>query len=69
MMEHPERNHYIDMTDTFGPKLAALMSHTSQHPDPDGLPNRLRSWLGQNAAEAGFPEGRLAEPFTVIRLD
>jgi LmbE family N-acetylglucosaminyl deacetylase len=68
MMEHPETNHYVDITDTFDLKLAAVMSHTSQHPDPDGLPNRMRHWLGQNAAQAGFPEGRLAEPFTIIRL-
>jgi LmbE family N-acetylglucosaminyl deacetylase len=68
MMEHPETNHYVDMTDTFDLKLAALMSHTSQHPDPDRLPNMLRNLLSQNAAHAGLPEGRLAELFTVIRL-
>jgi len=69
MMEHPEVNHYVDMTDTFDLKIAALMSHASQHHDPEGLPNKIRDWFGQNAARAGFPEGHLAESFTVIRLD
>ena len=68
MTEHPETNHYVDITDTFDLKLAAVMSHASQHPDPDGLPTRMRGWFGQNAAKAGFPEGHLAESFTVIRL-
>jgi LmbE family N-acetylglucosaminyl deacetylase len=68
MMGHPERNHYVDITETFDQKIAALLSHASQHPDPDGLPNRLRDWFGQNAADAGFPDNHLAEPFTVIRL-
>jgi LmbE family N-acetylglucosaminyl deacetylase len=68
MMEHPEVNHYVDITDTFDVKIAALMSHTSQHPDPDGLRNRVHDWFAQRAAGAGLPEGRLAESFTVIRL-
>lgn len=69
MMEHPERNHYVDVTDTFDAKLAALMSHASQHPDPERMPDLMRGWLTANAVQAGFREGRLAEPFTVIRLD
>jgi LmbE family N-acetylglucosaminyl deacetylase len=68
LMEHPETNHYVDITDVFDRKLAALMSHASQHPDPDGLPAMIRDWMTQNAARAGFPAGHLAEPFTVIRL-
>ena len=68
MMEHPERNHYVDITDTFDQKIAALMSHTSQHRDPDTLPTHMRGWAGQNAKDAGFPAGRYAEAFTVIRL-
>ncbi|ADB30349.1 LmbE family protein [Kribbella flavida DSM 17836] len=68
MMEHPERNHYVDVTDTVDQKLAALMSHQSQHPDPDNLPTMIRQWLRENAAEAGLPANHYAEPFTVIRL-
>lgn len=69
MMEHPEQNYHVDITDTFDRKIAALMSHASQHPDPDGLPAMIKSWLGGNAATAGFPPGHLAEPFAVIRMN
>lgn len=69
MMEHPELNHYVDITATYDAKIAALMSHESQHPDPVGLPKMLHTWFQQNATAAGFPAGHYAEPFTVIRLD
>ncbi|MFC5264553.1 PIG-L deacetylase family protein [Kribbella qitaiheensis] len=68
MMEHPERNHYVDITEVYDAKLAALMSHASQHQNPDGLPTMIQGWMRENAATAGFPDGHLAEPFTVIRL-
>jgi LmbE family N-acetylglucosaminyl deacetylase len=56
-------NHYVDVTDVFDRKKAALQAHASQMvniPDLDGL---LRGWLGANAAAAGWPQGRLAEAF------
>jgi LmbE family N-acetylglucosaminyl deacetylase len=59
-------NHYVDITDTFERKLAALRSHASQISDPDALGERLRGWLGMAAAQAGLPEGRLAEGFQVL---
>ena len=68
MMDHPEINHYVDITDTFDQKLAALMSHTSQHRDPDGLRTGIRAHFAQVAADAGFPPNHYAEDFTVIRL-
>jgi LmbE family N-acetylglucosaminyl deacetylase len=68
MMEHPELNHYVDITDTYDTKIAAVMSHTSQHPDPEALPKMLHTWFQQNATNAGLPAGHYAEPFTVIRL-
>jgi len=68
MMEHPQVTHYVDITDVYDAKIAALMSHVSQHPDPEELPKRLRQWFSQNAATAGFGADRYAEPFTVIRL-
>ena len=68
MMEHPEKNHYVDVTDTVDAKLAALLCHESQHPDPAQLETTIRTWLTTNAQTAGLPETRLAEPFTVIRL-
>jgi LmbE family N-acetylglucosaminyl deacetylase len=58
---------YVDITDTFPRKLAALRSHVSQIADPDGLAEMLRGWLGRTAAQAGLPEGRLAEAFQVLQ--
>ncbi|MDX2967545.1 PIG-L deacetylase family protein [Kribbella solani] len=68
MMEHPESNHYVDITDTFDQKLAALRSHASQHRDPDGLAAGMRTYSGELAAAAGFPANHYAESFAVIRL-
>ncbi len=59
--------HYIDITETFGRKMAALRSHTSQISDPVGLEQFLRPWLSRTAQEAGLPEGHLAEGFQVIQ--
>ena len=59
-------NHYVDVTGTFERKLAALRAHVSQTAHMDDLEDRLRGWLGVNAAAAGFGEGRLAEGFRVV---
>ncbi len=63
---HPESNHVVDVTDTFDRKLAALLSHKSQHPEPDQLETRMRGWLGAAGERAGLPTGRLAEEFFVV---
>jgi LmbE family N-acetylglucosaminyl deacetylase len=68
MIAHPEPNHFVDITETIDQKLAAVLSHTSQHADPETLTTRLRTNFGQLATRAGFPEGHYAEAFTVIRL-
>lgn len=60
-------NHYVDITDTFPRKIAALRSHVSQISDPEALAERLRGWLGQSAVQGGLPEGRLAEAFQVLQ--
>ena len=57
----------IDITDTFERKLEALKCHVSQHPDPDGLDDRIRGWNTQNAELGGLPAGRLAESY--LRVD
>jgi hypothetical protein len=49
-------------------KVAALMCHKSQMPDPDGVAERVRDWARANAELAGFGEGRSAELFRVIRI-
>ena len=59
-------NHWVDVTNVFDRKVAALRAHVSQtehHPDLEGM---LRSWLSANAAQAGLPEGTLAEAFQVV---
>jgi LmbE family N-acetylglucosaminyl deacetylase len=59
-------NHYVDVTDTFPRKIAALRAHESQTAHLDDLPERLRTWLGRTAAQAGLADGRLAEGFQVL---
>lgn len=66
---HPTANHVVDVTETVDRKLAALLSHRSQHRDPEGLPDRVRGWLRAAAARAGLPGGRLAEEFFVVRTE
>jgi LmbE family N-acetylglucosaminyl deacetylase len=59
-------NHYVDVTDTFDRKVAALRAHESQTGHNENLAEFLRGWLGRNADQAGWPEGRLAEAFQVM---
>ena len=59
-------NHYVDVTATFERKKSALLEHTSQITDPDGLHDMLIGWLGGNAEAAGWENGRLAEAFWVM---
>lgn len=59
-------NRFVDVTDTFDRKVAALRRHVSQTGHMDDLEGMLRMWLGRNATAAELPEGRLAESFRVI---
>jgi LmbE family N-acetylglucosaminyl deacetylase len=59
-------DHYVDITDTFSRKVAALRAHFSQTGHMDGLEDFLRGWLTRAAAQGGLPEGRLAEAFQVL---
>jgi LmbE family N-acetylglucosaminyl deacetylase len=59
-------NRYVDVTDTFEQKLAALKAHVSQTAHMEDLEGMLRTWLKVNAATAGFGEDRLAEAFKVV---
>jgi LmbE family N-acetylglucosaminyl deacetylase len=62
----PTSNHYVDVTATFPRKIAALRAHESQTAHVDDLEDRLRLVLGRSAAEAGLPEGHLAERFHIL---
>ena len=67
LMATPEPNHWVDITDVFDRKLAALRAHASQTAHlGDGLEKMLREWNGANAAAAGFPLGHLAEAYQVL---
>jgi LmbE family N-acetylglucosaminyl deacetylase len=59
-------NRYIDVTDVFDRKVAALRAHESQTSHMEDLEGMLRRWLTMNATAAGLPEGRLAEAFRVL---
>jgi len=59
-------NRYIDVTDVWDRKMAALRAHASQHPRPEQLDPMMCGWNGGNAAAAGLPAGRLAEGFWVF---
>ncbi len=59
-------NHYVDVTDVFETKKAALLEHKSQIKSPEELDKLLRWWLASNATAAGWPEGKYAEAFWVM---
>jgi LmbE family N-acetylglucosaminyl deacetylase len=62
----PVADHYVDVTEMFDRKLAALRSHASQVSHMDDLEDMLRGWMSANARAAGLPEGRLAEGYHVV---
>ena len=64
----PQPNHFVDMTDTFARKVAALRAHESQTGHMTNLEEMLRGWLGRSAAMGGLAEGRLAEAFQVLQV-
>lgn len=65
----PQPNHFVDITDTFDKKIAALRAHVSQTAHNKELESMVRSW-GERVAEAnGLPAGRLAEMFKVVNTD
>ena len=63
LMGGPDPNVFIDVTQTFDRKVAALRRHVSQVGHRDDLEEMLRGWMTQTAAAAGLPEGHLAEGF------
>ena len=61
-------NRWVDVTDTFDRKLAALRAHESQTAHMEDLEGMLRTWGGAQAVAGGLPEGRLAESFRVVAV-
>jgi LmbE family N-acetylglucosaminyl deacetylase len=66
VMWHPQRNHYIDITETIETKIAAIKSHVSQTSHMEGLDERIREGAAAMAEEAGFAAGRFAEGYKVV---
>jgi LmbE family N-acetylglucosaminyl deacetylase len=62
----PAPNRYVDVTETFPRKVAALRAHESQTGHMTDLEDRLRTRLSDTAARGGLPPGRLAEAFQVL---
>jgi LmbE family N-acetylglucosaminyl deacetylase len=65
----PSPNRYVDVTDTFERKLAALRAHQSQTAHRDALERDLHERLAPNGQAAGLPAGRLAEAFQVVTIE
>ncbi len=68
LVAHPSATHAVDVTDVWEDKMAAILSHESQHPDPVELDRRLREGFTAQAADLGLAEGRLAEAYFVVRI-
>lgn len=56
----------IDVTEQVERKLRALMCHETQHQDPTGTADRVRTWMELTARQFGLAEGRMAEAFQVV---
>jgi len=66
IMGGPLVSHYVDVTETFPKKIAALRAHESQTGHMEQLEEFVGGWLRQAAARGGLPAGRLAEAFYIM---
>jgi LmbE family N-acetylglucosaminyl deacetylase len=62
----PDPDHFVDITDTFPRKLAALRAHVSQTSHLTGFDEMLHARTAMVARAGGLPDGRLAEGFSVF---
>ena len=62
-------DHWVDITDTFPKKMAALNAHVSQVAHNQELEQLIREWGERNAGVGGLPTGRLAEAFKIVNTD
>ncbi len=66
VMSHNAPDHFVDITDTFEKKMAALHAHVSQTAHNPEMENMVRAWAERNAQTNYLPEGRLAEVFRIV---
>jgi LmbE family N-acetylglucosaminyl deacetylase len=66
MQGHSQPDHFVDITDTFHFKIAALKEHASQTGHVENLEEMLREWGQRNAGIGGLPDGRIAEAFKIV---
>ena len=58
--------HSIDVTPAVDRKIAALMSHVSQHTNPQRTETIVREWMANTAKQFDLPDGAAAETFRVV---
>ncbi|MFN8155862.1 MAG: PIG-L deacetylase family protein [Candidatus Nanopelagicales bacterium] len=68
VMSHPTLTHYVDITEQFPRKIAALRAHESQTAHMEDLEGFIRGWAQRAGGVAGFAEGRLAEGFFLVSI-
>lgn len=66
LLNSPQVNHYVDVTDTFKRKVAAVRCHQSQVGNRQDLAQELRARIAPNTAAAQLPVDRLAEAFQIV---
>ena len=68
VMGGPRPNRWVDITDTFDDKIAALQAHASQVGHRENLREFMREWAARLGEAGGLPAGRLAEVFMVVSV-
>jgi LmbE family N-acetylglucosaminyl deacetylase len=63
LMASNKADHFVDTTAQIDRKIAALLCHESQMPDPSRIPTLITDWGATIAAMAGLPAGHYAEGF------
>jgi LmbE family N-acetylglucosaminyl deacetylase len=63
LMASNKADHFVDTTAQIDRKIAALLCHESQMPDPSRIPKLITDWGAAIAAMAGLPAGHYAEGF------
>jgi LmbE family N-acetylglucosaminyl deacetylase len=66
IMSSTSADHFVDTTGHIDRKIAALLCHESQLPDPGRIPKLITDWGAAVAERAGLPTGSYAEGFQRI---